>query len=414
MGEAVKLNTKYLDGLRFWFAMWVVLDHFYAFLGGNNFFSFPYSWTLLNGAVPVDGFITITGFLMMYHYVQRQAQEPYHYPPTIWKFWLRRLYRLYPLYVIAILAAFIFNDQLVAAKHEILKFFTGDVITGFNMPYGHYQPGLKNLLSNLAFTHGFYAEFAVGFLDPAWSLSLEMQFYFVFPFLYACFFAAERRIRWVGLLIPAAFVLAYAMPKLFGIYGTAGLFNHFPVPSILFYKLHLFLYGMLLAAVGLGKVKARYLFASLLTVLLVQQRLSIVMVLVITLFLFLEPLKQKKIIPGAVYKWLAGVRWLFGNRLSAFGANLSYSMYLIHLILFPVVVTGVIHYTSLSKLDTALVALGVYLAVLFAVSTVLYYTIEKPFIALGKKRMKAWDRKLDQMHETFSAAPLQFDKAPER
>lgn len=411
----MRLNTKYLDGLRFWFAMWVVLDHFYAFLGGNNFVSFPYSWTLLNGAVPVDGFIIITGFLMMYHYIQRQTQEPYHYPPTIWKFWMRRLYRLYPLYALAILVAFICNDQLVAAKHDILRFFTGDVITGFNIPYGHYQPDLKNLIANLTFTHGFYSEYAVGFLDPAWSLSLEMQFYFLFPFLYACFFATSSRVRLVALLIPLAAVFALVMPKLFGIYGDPGLFDHFPVPSILLYKFHLFLYGMLLAAVGLGKVKVRYLFASLITILLIQQPLSIVLALVITVFLFLEPLKHKGFIPGFIFQLLAGIRGLFANRFSTFGANISYSLYLIHLILFPVVVSGVIHYTSLSsKIVTALVALGIYLAVCIAMSTILYYTIEKPFIQLGKKRMKAWDQRLDAMHETIYSAPLQFDKPAEK
>ncbi|MBK6854875.1 MAG: acyltransferase [Burkholderiales bacterium] len=81
---------------------------------------------------------------------------------------------------------------------------------------------------------------------PDWSLSLEFQFYLLFPLI---FYFYRRNVLWTCV---AAFGLAYLAPKLGGLYLDAGVFTRFSQPSNIAYKLNIFLIGCLLAEM-LGK-----------------------------------------------------------------------------------------------------------------------------------------------------------------
>jgi peptidoglycan/LPS O-acetylase OafA/YrhL len=67
-------NTKFLDGTRFLFALWVILGHFFFYIGGSDLIQIPLLGPLiLSPGVAVDGFMVVTSFLMMYHYILRST-----------------------------------------------------------------------------------------------------------------------------------------------------------------------------------------------------------------------------------------------------------------------------------------------------------------------------------------------------
>jgi peptidoglycan/LPS O-acetylase OafA/YrhL len=87
-----------LDGLRGVAALWVLVGHGMLLTG----------WTVTIVSAPdfgVDLFIMISGFLMVFHYLQRREREPWTAPSTWTAFWGRRFFRIAPLYYVALLAA---------------------------------------------------------------------------------------------------------------------------------------------------------------------------------------------------------------------------------------------------------------------------------------------------------------------
>ncbi len=78
----------------------------YKYIGGVSFAQLPFFLRPFMDATPaVDGFMVITGFLMMYHYTLREDKELPTAASTVNKFYLRRFFRLFPLYSLAILAS---------------------------------------------------------------------------------------------------------------------------------------------------------------------------------------------------------------------------------------------------------------------------------------------------------------------
>ncbi|MEI9997914.1 MAG: hypothetical protein WDO13_01465 [Verrucomicrobiota bacterium] len=94
-----------------------------------------------------------------------------------------------------------------------------------------------NLLLHATYLFGLIPEYAYRTPLPDWSLSLEMQFYAVFPFIVVL----ARRIGW----LPASVTVFCIGTVLALATSAAGL--HYPVPTFLPLKLHLFLAGMLVA-----------------------------------------------------------------------------------------------------------------------------------------------------------------------
>ena len=384
------INTKFLDGLRVIFALWVVLDHFYAYIGGSNYMHIPFGEQLLNGSIPVSGFMIITGFLMMYHYLLRQEIEPPNRSFTIFHFWLRRLFRLYPIYLIAIIIAFFTNPIRDKYSIFILEYFTNGNLNGYGEMLTHsiYYPSIGDFISHLTFLHGLIPQYVVSILGPAWSLSLEMQFYILFPFLFLLFFFNKKRIDLsVTFLLLITTIVSLIMPFIFGIYSTKGLLTTFPQPSVILYQLPLFVYGMLLATVALKKVKWNFLILGVISVALTQGKITVLIVIMLTVLMFLDVIKEKVFIIRPFYKILKRVNDLLSSTMANFGANLSYSVYLLHLILLPFVVGITIYLLSLvttNKSIVVVISLIMFLFINIIISYWLYFKIELRFIKWGK------------------------------
>ncbi|ALC82687.1 MULTISPECIES: acyltransferase family protein [Bacillus] len=378
------IDTKFLDGTRLLLALWVAVGHFYTYTGGKELISVPLISDILLSAGPaVDGFMIITGFLMMYHYLLKEKKEPPSDKTTIFKFWLKRLVRLYPIYFVAILAAFVLFKTNFQYVHSNYSFFTGKEAsfgTTFNSAA---IPGMSDLFSHLTFLHGLIPGQNTSLLGPAWSLSLEMQFYLVFPILFLIFFRNEALINKTLLLFTgASFVIGFLAPKLFGSWDSSGILADFGAPSLIVFKLHFFVLGMIMACVALKRASRFHLGMWILLVLPFQGRWTILVTIGIITLMFSDDVKR--LVHPRVNSVLYIIKQCLSNKAAKIGADISYSLYLTHMIIIPIVVNAVISYTDLGVIQTAAVSLLAFLVINILVSLILFKVVEETGIKFGR------------------------------
>ncbi len=115
--------------------------------------------------------------------------------------------------------------------------------------------------------------------------------------------------------------------------------------------------------------------------------LTVVTILCIITLLFANQIKPYAH-PG-IGVMLDKIRQGLSGKLGAFGADVSYSLYLIHMIVMPGVIRMVITYSPLGRVANACIAVTVFLAANLLISYALFLWVEKPFIALGKRFVKS-------------------------
>ena len=175
-------HFRCIDGLRAWLAWIVVFAHIALYTAAD--IRIPLLQHTLGVAAhqAVSVFIIISGFVISNLLLERKES----YVPYI----TRRFLRIYPLYLVCLCAG-------IYATHLHLIAFAGH-------PWGQYVPQPEliaaetqslagngfywNLAAHLSLLHGAIPSGILGvseytFLAPAWSLSLEWQFYLVAPLI---------------------------------------------------------------------------------------------------------------------------------------------------------------------------------------------------------------------------------------
>jgi peptidoglycan/LPS O-acetylase OafA/YrhL len=112
--------------------------------------------------------------------------------PQITDFYLRRFFRIAPLYYFGIIIYFLIF---------ILRQFTGERGSGF----GSYTP--INIAANLLFVNNYYPPANNTIVPGGWSISMEMSFYLMFPFLFNWVFRKKRPARLLAILIAGTAVI---------------------------------------------------------------------------------------------------------------------------------------------------------------------------------------------------------------
>lgn len=181
---ALRANLKPLTSVRFFAALSVLLFHFGAGMVARLGAPVPLRNLFANGYVGVTFFFVLSGFLLTYSYFDRLSNAA-----QMRDYAVSRLARLYPVYLLGL--ALLVPEYLPHANLvEALRVIT--VTQSWTLPL---------------------ATLPAAWNTPAWTLSIELAFYIVFPVILA---GLRRTRRWqaiVGIFTCAAVIVGL---------GTAG------------------------------------------------------------------------------------------------------------------------------------------------------------------------------------------------
>jgi len=225
-------RIREIEGLRAVMALWVMLFHIAAFAG------VPLAGRLMPGA-PVDVFIIISGFVIAL--LINTRSESYS------TYLSRRFMRLYPILFIAVVLAVMLqgvyhevifsspvSDRLVAQQERL----------AVTSPQFEWHVLLTLLMAQGAMPNEILDGAGMAVLSPAWSISLEWQFYLVAPLIVPLF----RRLNLAVLASLGGLALYFALRH-------SGL--TFDKPSFLPLRLPLFMLGIMTFHLYASGVKSR-------------------------------------------------------------------------------------------------------------------------------------------------------------
>ncbi len=329
----------------------------------------------------VDLFMVLSGFLMV-HTWKGGPGSGVSAARTTLAFYIGRLFRIAPLYYFLLLLCALVLPELASMHDAILKAFPPPWVTGgadYDPHTAWYFGGMEWLFLHATFMFGLVPGMEASTPLPDWSLSLEMQFYLVFPFLLLL-------CRKVPVLILAVFsaVLAFFAPTLFGNYLDAGTLAHFGQPSLLAYRLNAFLAGMIVAywlkerRASPGPGTGRTLYVGLVAAVCVMPLTKLV-ILAYGLFIML-----------AVGN-LPVLTRIFSFKPLRYLGEISYSIYLCHMLVVTPGVYWLLTVTSfaaLSPITRFALAVLVTGPVVILASALLYKLIEVPPLQVGRRLIK--------------------------
>lgn len=365
-------NAKlpWLDGLRGIAALWVLLSHVLILSGAD-----ATQWPIISqGALAVDLFMMLSGFLMAHHYIFKQTSEPITHPTTWLLFWIRRIFRIAPLYYLALAAALAAGPTIGDFRNLIGQAWPQTITA----PQRYTDNSISNLLMHVSFVFGMLPDYSFRTALPDWSIGLEMQFYLAFPFL---MLLMRSHPLWIGCLLIVACTALQWLARPF--------FAAFPMPAFLPMKLYMFVLGIWVA-MSRGRNMRRALVVSILVcgLMIFRERNLEAGGRVLVVLAFYWLMDDGSLSRPEVVKWLLSrFRTILSSRLAVFAGDTSYALYLVHLlILVPISGSLVMQswYMQLGPtvrfaLCTAIVAPSSYV-----VAKLAHRLIEIPGIQLGK------------------------------
>ena len=365
-----------LDGLRGWLAWTVVFGHI-AFFTGLFLPWVSRDQTQLAAACSVMIFVILSGFVITHLVLEKK--EPYGL------YIARRALRIYPVYLLALLMGvattfLIFRTFLTPegamdpAAMATLAYPEPDVLM-----YDHAalqgSSYLAHLGLHLALLHGlvsqaFLPHSQLMFLSPAWSLSLEWQFYLVAPFVIR---AAAHRFAAIGVVLVTLLLFILTSMNLFGWWGMpsflpgASLYFAIGIASRLLVTGQPFRFSigpaisLALLAIGFIAIGAWRLPVEIWLVFFAVSRLQ-----------------------GRVAALGQAFRALFESRVIRHLGEASYSTYLVHVPLLQLAMAVAVHLALAPATATLFVAVSTLLST-WAVSQLTWRFVELPFIERGKR-----------------------------
>jgi len=359
------------DGLRGLLAWWVVAYHIMCNSGVSNS-SFKLAKILHNGRHPVNVFIILSGFVIFF----LLETKPEKYSVFI----TRRFFRLYPAYIVCFLVS-VAISRIRIDNYLALSWVTVKSVHRIEQEH-HYI--VEHVLAHISLLHGIFPDSVLpdsvhAFLAPAWSISLEWQFYLVAPMVLSLIKRST-----------SSFLAISGLVMFFDRY--AHLIGRYPSPAFLPLEAQYFWLGgfsfyvfklALKHKEVLQKTK-NYLIACTATFLMVFVKLSpviiwsVVFCAVLIKYNCTKPDKITSIVIKILnYKYLKKL------------GEVSYSTYLSHI---PVLFTCqwfILKIFPMASKKEMLVMLTMSVVPIdIALSFLMFKTIEKPFIRLGAKLVK--------------------------
>jgi len=306
-----------LEGLRAWLAWAVVLSHM-AYVAGISP-TFPGSVLGRLGSPAVLVFIIVSGFVITHLIIEKP--EPYGI------YLLRRFMRIFPVFLITCIIGFVAYDieaatlARVAYLHDPGYTFSSRIA---DIAQSNHEFFWAHAIAHLTMLNGAVSDKILPFSGyafnmPAWSLSLEWQFYLIAPFVVVLIHRNK------GLLVAGIAVAALEYASRHDLFGT------FEQPSFLPAAFEYFFVG----------IASRYLYPLVADVV----RPSVVLIVAAVLL----PIFAKETIPillwvvvvsgmrprpavGAASTWFErSFRLLLESRVVNYFGSRSYSTYLCHM-----------------------------------------------------------------------------------
>lgn len=343
-----------LDGLRGIAILLVLFSHHFSF--------FPYTGAI--GYYGVDLFFVLSGFLITDILLRTRNRGDYFK-----SFYYRRALRIFPVYYLILLLFFLGGPFLDA------------VVTQYDY-YRNHWPMLWFHLNNFLII--FYPNDSSGrVFVHFWSLSLEEQFYLIWPFLVYWITPGRKMvaviISVIAVTIIGRFIIWYQLEEGY-VYWSA--INNLRIDCLAT--------GALLALLRFlypGKFQTKFI-AFVFAILLLH-------VVILTIkFLFVPAIPHYLIIGITSFCGVAGLLIIycikpgstgsfFANPVLKFTGKISYGLYIYH---FPVYVLGKNYLEPLftpNRLTTTMIGL-ITACIAFGISTVSYYYFERRFLELKK------------------------------
>jgi peptidoglycan/LPS O-acetylase OafA/YrhL len=350
-------------------ALWVLVAHCMIWGGW-------YGIPLPSAKIAVNLFMLISGFLMMANATARRSVEPLNTGRSWIRFWIRRYFRLAPAYYFSLILAISFSSYFLLGYKE-LQHLNPALWGGGDG--GVYDPmrteyTLINVFLHITFLFGLHPEYSFSTFLPDWSLSLEMQFYAVFPllFLLSHRIGAAKAALLVG--IPTFLLGAWIASKV-----------HYFEPSLLLLRLNYFLAGMVLfSAMETGiSIKLRAGLISCAAVLIyIGSRLEpdYLVLPCILLLMFIIGITERS---NRSPLWLINI---LNNKVVRFASDTSYGVYLFHGFFISasgLIISRVSFLLELSPPQRVGVMLIFVLIGAYLTANIVYKTVEQPGIRLG-------------------------------
>lgn len=349
------MSIPHITFTRFLAALAVFIYHF-AINSGNKVF--PFDTHLLNelfknGDLAVPYFFVLSGFIMSIAYFGRASDVI-----DVKKFYVSRFSRIYPIYIISLLLYLL--ASFATSKNESISIFAW-IINFFLL-----QSWLPNSTINFA----------------AWSLSVEVFFYILFPFL----FPLLRNLSYSTLNIIVFFLIIYCIEKSY----FRELYSIIPVPII---HTPVFVLGVIVG-IMYKKTNDSFFLKN------IENRISrfstyAILLLIAILILSIYKLGASSFndtIPVVIFTLIIPfLSWdksyisiLLSNKHLVFLGNISYSLYILQ---FPLKFWFDLILMKLTSVDykvNSTLYFYIFFVFCLSVSTVLFYLIEEP----SRKRIR--------------------------
>ena len=364
------------DGLRGYCAFWVVFVHLAEILNLQQNYDFGF---LHNGDVPVGLFFILSGYAISNLLALKQE--------TYKQFIFRRYFRLAPVFLFLCLVYLILSPHFI----QILLQLEPTRIE-IDSRVKIYQEGIDH-----AWVHVFlHSTMLFGLFDdliafssktlipPGWSIAIEWQFYLIAPFLFKLFCAKKSLPIKVGIFL--AIVVLLGLLKI-NFLRQAYFIGGFP---IILFLLGMSSYFYLNSSTPKNIKHTVALFTGLICVFIISKNPASFIWLFFIAFshvnTFSEQLNKK-------------FKQLFENRLALFLGKISYSAYLVHMLVIYAVLKIMlplqIHWNQtlffiICLLMTIIATAGL--------SFITYQLIEKPAMKWSSRKAKAWGPMKQKTH----------------
>lgn len=360
-----------MEGMRAWLSWAVVFAHIIHMTGANHTYSFLKGFMNL-GDFAVNVFIMISGFVITSLILEKKE----NYKTYI----SRRFLRIYPVYLICLIIG-IFASELYAQAM-------------FSFPWGEQTPPLDRLsdsmnslagngyiyhiIAHLTMLHGaipndILYDSQYMFLAPAWSLSLEWQFYLVAPLIIALIQKPKGAI----IAALAAFILLAA-------YQLGG-FGFFLLHSILagagiFFGVGIGARFMMNQLPRLKTYPVAFMILALGCAAYGYKTIPFIIFMFLIIYILVD--QPQDMIGKRIEKTM---NILLDSKIAHYLGKISYSTYLVHAPVLQLLIYALATYSNLSLIQTVGVLCLTLPIITFICSALLNRYVEQPFINLGRK-----------------------------